>query len=225
MCGNGWGDMAKVGAQRASELTGRSKSTIQRAMNCGKLSFEVDSSNRRLIDISELERAFGLKPIGNDEDKNKEESGPLSEEEEMRKAEEIIETERLKMRVKMLEEQLDTAREQLADLKEQRDLWQKQAQQVLLTSQYSQKQAEELKEELEERKRREAERRQQVIEQRMKKLSGAHQNQNRQDTSAIHATTEEASHSEETDLQEESRGKELLSDLRDLWQKIREKVA
>ena len=29
--------MAKVGAQRAAELTGKSKSTIQRAMKSGKL--------------------------------------------------------------------------------------------------------------------------------------------------------------------------------------------
>ena len=52
--------MAKVGPQRAAELTGRSKSTIQRAMNGGKLSFEVDANGRRLIDVSELDRAFGL---------------------------------------------------------------------------------------------------------------------------------------------------------------------
>jgi len=52
--------MAKVGAQRAAELTGKSKSTIQRAMNSGKLSYELDANNRRIIDVSELERVFGL---------------------------------------------------------------------------------------------------------------------------------------------------------------------
>lgn len=54
--------MAKVGAQRAAELTGRSKSTIQRAMNAGKLSFEIDGNGRRLIDASELDRVFGMLP-------------------------------------------------------------------------------------------------------------------------------------------------------------------
>ena len=34
--------MAKVGAQRAAELTGKSKSTVQRAMNNGKISFDKD---------------------------------------------------------------------------------------------------------------------------------------------------------------------------------------
>ena len=52
--------MAKVGAQRAAELTGKSKSTLQRAMNNGKLSYEMDSNNRRIIDVSELERVYGL---------------------------------------------------------------------------------------------------------------------------------------------------------------------
>ena len=56
--------MAKVGAQRAAELTGRSKSTIQRSMNSGKLSFEIDGNGRRLIDASELDRVFGLLPQG-----------------------------------------------------------------------------------------------------------------------------------------------------------------
>ena len=51
--------MSKIGPQRAADLTGRSKSTIQRAMNTGKLSYEIDSAGRRVIDVSELERVFG----------------------------------------------------------------------------------------------------------------------------------------------------------------------
>mgnify|MGYP001236298465 CR=1 FL=1 len=52
--------MAKVGAQRAAVLTGKSKSTVQRAMNSGKLSYELDQNGRRVIDVSELERVFGI---------------------------------------------------------------------------------------------------------------------------------------------------------------------
>ena len=144
--------MAKVGAQRSAELTGRSKSTIQRAMNGGKLSFELDNNGRRVVDVSELERVFGLKK----KDKS-ENSGAV--EQELTKAKTLLETERLKMRITMLEEQLLTAEKQIDDLQSQRDSWQKQASQVLLTSQYSQKQAEELKAELDERKRRVEERR------------------------------------------------------------------
>src|SRR3989339_1043468 len=120
--------MAKVGAQRAAELTGRSKSTIQRAMNSGKISYELDNNGRRIIDVSEIERAFGIKSAGESQ------SGDAVEN-ELKKASDILETERMKMRIRMLEEQLDLNREQLDDLREQRDQWQKQAQQVLLTSQ------------------------------------------------------------------------------------------
>lgn len=149
--------MAKVGAQRAAELTGRSKSTIQRAMKTGKLSYEVDANGRRIIDVSELDRAFGLAP----QTAGKEDTV----EAELEKAAQMLEAERLKMRIRMLEDQLDTAKNQIDDLKGQRDQWQKQAQQVLLTSQYSQKQAEELKEELKERERRARVRRQQMTQQ------------------------------------------------------------
>ncbi len=165
--------MAKVGAQRAAELTGKSKSTIQRAMKNGKLSFEMDGNDRRVIDVSELERAFGLVP---QESENK---GKQAVEVEIEKATQMLEMERLKMRIKLLEEQLDVSRDQVEDLKEQRDQWQKQAQQTLITSQYSQKQAEDLKEEIKEREQRARMRRQQQMEQRVKgvkKLQGENQN-------------------------------------------------
>ena len=155
--------MAKVGAQRASELTGRSKSTIQRAMKIGKVSFEVEEGGRRVIDVAELERAFGLLPQGAAG------GAPAA-------AEDALEIERLKGAVKVLETQLDAAREQITDLKVQRDLWQKQAQQVLLSNQYTQKQAEDLKEELKERERRAKARRQQEITQRMQALKGGNEN-------------------------------------------------
>lgn len=152
--------MAKVGAQRAAELTGRSKSTVQRAMNAGKLSYEVDNNGRRVIDVAELDRAFGLMP----QDAAPRNSAAV--EAELEKATAMLEAERLKMRIRMLEDQLDMANGQIDDIKAQRDQWQKQAQQVLLTSQYSQKQAEELKEELKERDRRALIRRQQIEQQR-----------------------------------------------------------
>ncbi len=165
--------MAKVGAQRAAELTNKSKSTIQRAMNNGKLSFELDANGRRVIDVSELDRAFGLK-------KNTSASNAPTVEEELEKASTLIEMERVKMRVKMLENQLEAAETQIEDLKAQRDQWQRQASQVLITSQYSQKQAEELAEQLKERERRARERREkmeaQKLEGRMKSLEADNEN-------------------------------------------------
>lgn len=161
--------MAKVGAQRAAELTGKSKSTIQRAMNSGKLSYEIDANSRRIIDVSELDRVFGLQNTS---------EGPSQQsvEAEMKKAADMLEMERMKMRIRMLEDQLDVAKEQIEDLKAQRDQWQKQAQQVLLTSEYSQKQAEEYKAQLKEREEKAKQRRAQMLEDKMKNLKGQNQN-------------------------------------------------
>ncbi len=167
--------MAKVGAQRAAELTGRSKSTIQRAMNNGKLSFEVDGNGRRLIDVSELDRAFGLEPQGQTTTTNPTSSAGV--EAEIKRAADMIEMERLRMKIKAQEDQMDLLREQMEDLKNQRDQWQKQAQQVLITSHYSQQQAEELKEEIRQRDERARALRQKALEDRMKKMKGQNENQ------------------------------------------------
>lgn len=190
--------MAKVGVQRAAELTGRSKSTIQRAMNIGKLSYETDLNGRRVVDVSELDRALGLVPQGVGAGA----VAPVNNnhvEAEIKRATEMMEMERIKMRVKVLEDQLDSTREQLEDVKNQRDQWQKQAQQVLLTSQYSQKQAEDLQAELAERDRRAKLRRQQEIEARMKRLQGQNENVQKADQAAEKAAF----------------------DLQGLWQKFR----
>ena len=85
--------MAKIGAQRAAELTGKSKSTIQRAMNGGKISFERDANGRRVVDVSELERVFGLKKS---ETAKTQTSNAV--EQELEKATAMLETERLKTR-------------------------------------------------------------------------------------------------------------------------------
>ena len=140
--------MAKVGAQRAAVLTGKSKSTIQRAMNSGKLSYELDQNKRRIIDVSELERVFGIK-----------QTSPEPEKAKTSDLEAAVEKERMAMQIKMLEQQLTTAGEQIDDLKDQRDKWEKQASQVLITSQYSQKQAEELRAQIKEREERARQRR------------------------------------------------------------------
>ena len=153
--------MTKVGAKDAAELTGKSKSTIQRAMNNGKISYQMDTNGRRVVDVSELERVFGLK-----KEEKKETQDPSQ----------IIEMERLKMQVKMLEKELELANAQVSDLKEQRDQWQKQASQVLLTSQYSQKQAEDLREQLEARKKKAKQRRQKMLEKKMHSMRPDNQN-------------------------------------------------
>ena len=167
--------MAKVGAQRAAELTGKSKSTIQRAMNNGKLSYEVDNNKRRIIDVSELERVYGLSTTTSSSSSS---VAPVSAQAaidaELKKATDMIEMERMKMKIQALEDQLELTTTSMEDLRAQRDEWQKQAQQVLITSQYSQKQAEEYKGELKTREEAARKRR----EQREKMLAERNANQN-----------------------------------------------
>ena len=200
--------MAKVGAQRAAELTGKSKSTIQRAMNSGKLSYEMDNNKRRVIDVSELERVFGLKS------QNESKSGSASVEAELQKAADMLEMERMKMRIKMLETQLESSTTQLEDMQAQRDQWQKQAQQVLITSQHSQKQADEYKAELKEREERARKRREQMMAERMEKMKQRSQNQNNAGQGAQQQKAPMTSN------------KTQSSSARSLWAKIRgDKVA
>ncbi|MES2728471.1 MAG: entry exclusion 1 domain-containing protein [Pseudomonadota bacterium] len=174
--------MAKVGAQRASEITGRSKSTIQRAMNARKLSYEVDENGRRLIDVSELDRVFGLTSSGSIPAAAKGKDAKTAPADivkaEIERAQAMLEMERLRMRVRMLEDQVFVNNQSIEDMKSQRDEWQKQAQQVLLTSQYSQKQAEDLKTQLAERDRRDEAIRQKRLQDRMRQMQGSGTNQN-----------------------------------------------
>ena len=105
--------MAKVGVKRATELTGKSKSTIQRAMNDGKLSYEMDGKTR-IIDVSELERVYGIQEGALDT--SAKEATP-SYEVELQKAKHALEIDRLELKVKMLEDKLDIAEDQINDLK------------------------------------------------------------------------------------------------------------
>lgn len=138
--------MAKVGAQRAAVLTGKSKSTIQRAMNSGKLSYSLDQNDRRVIDVSELERVFGIRP----ESLQAQAAGTSGSLRSASGPEADIEKERLALEIKLLELRLENAQDQIDDLKEQRNKWENQANQVLLTSQHTHKQLEDLRSDIRE---------------------------------------------------------------------------
>jgi hypothetical protein len=155
--------MAKVGLQKAAELTGKTTTTIRRAMTSGRLSFELDETGEKVVDTSELERVYGALGTRN---KNDTEAYIKAE---LQRAQDMLEVERMKMRVKNLEDQLHLTKEQLDDMKEQRDLWQKQAQQILITNQMAQKQADDLKEELREREAHERAMRQRQLEERLRR--------------------------------------------------------
>jgi excisionase family DNA binding protein len=50
----------KVGTQQAAELTGKSRSTIQRAIKSGRLPAEENALGQKIIEVAELERVYGL---------------------------------------------------------------------------------------------------------------------------------------------------------------------
>lgn len=153
--------MSKIGIAKAAEVSGKTKATIQRAMNSGRLSFELDESGDKVIDMSELERVYGpFRPAMDSE---------AIVRAELQRAQDMLEVERMKMRVRGLEDQLHMTQSQLDDMRDQRDQWQKQAQQILITNQMSQKQAEDLKQELREREARERAARQRQMEERLKR--------------------------------------------------------
>ena len=56
--------MSKLGLIKAAEATGKSPSTIHRAMKAGRLSYEVNDHGERIIDASELFRVFPPKSAG-----------------------------------------------------------------------------------------------------------------------------------------------------------------
>ncbi|MBO0735240.1 MAG: hypothetical protein J2P48_01520 [Alphaproteobacteria bacterium] len=55
--------MPSIGLAEAARLCGKNQSTIHRAMQAGRLSYTRDEAGERRIDVAELERVFGIKPV------------------------------------------------------------------------------------------------------------------------------------------------------------------
>jgi hypothetical protein len=58
--------MAQIGLTEAARLARRNQSTIHRAMQAGRLSYSTDSAGKRVVDVAELDRVFGVK-VGSDD--------------------------------------------------------------------------------------------------------------------------------------------------------------
>lgn len=109
--------MPELSLSQAAKLTGKSKSTINRAIKTGKLSAVRHEDGSYSIDLAELARAFDVEPFDGAK----------------RSDAEPGET-RLLERITALEAMLNREREISADLKEDRDRWRQQAT-ALLTDQ------------------------------------------------------------------------------------------
>ena len=110
--------MPELSLSQAAKLTGKSKSTINRAIKTGKLSATRHEDGSYSIDPTELARVFDVEPPDGAK----------------RRSEEPDET-RLLERIAALEAMLSREREISDDLKEDRDRWRQQAT-ALLTDQH-----------------------------------------------------------------------------------------
>lgn len=106
--------MPKLSLSQAAKLTGKSKSTINRAIKTGKLSATRHEDGTYSIDPAELTRAFDVEPL-----------------EGVRRHDEEPDGTRLLERITALEAMLSREREISADLKEDRDRWRQQATNLL----------------------------------------------------------------------------------------------
>lgn len=102
--------MPELSLSQAAKLTGKSKSTINRAIKTGKLSAARHEDGSYSIDPAELTRAFDIEPSRGSKRSDAE-----------------LEGTRLLERIEALEAMLEREREISADLKEDRDRWRQQA--------------------------------------------------------------------------------------------------
>lgn len=111
--------MPELSLSQAAKLTGKSKSTINRAIKTGKISATRHDDGSYSIDPAELSRVFDVEPPEGSKRRVAEPDEP-----------------RLLERIGALEAMLNREREISADLKEDRDRWRQQAT-ALLTDQRS----------------------------------------------------------------------------------------
>lgn len=109
--------MPELSLSQAAKLTGKSKSTINRAIKTGKISATRHEDGSYSLDPSELSRMFNIEP---QEGSKRRDAEP--------------EENRLLERIEALEAMLSREREISDDLKEDRDRWRQQAT-ALLTDQ------------------------------------------------------------------------------------------
>lgn len=102
--------MPVLSLSQAAKLTGKSKSTINRAIKTGKLSAAHHDDGSYSIDPAELSRAFSIEPQSCSKRNDAEPDGT-----------------RLLERIEALEAMLNREREISDDLKEDRDRWRQQA--------------------------------------------------------------------------------------------------
>jgi excisionase family DNA binding protein len=146
--------MAQLTTQQAAEMTGKSRSTIWRTIKAGKVSAERTESGDFLIDVAELERAFG--PMQRRDLSQKPTEKPIATTDETNKNNELeIELATLRERTEQQTRRIADMERERDELRRDRDKWQAQAEgaQRLLTDQRDrQSSADQIRQDLDELK-------------------------------------------------------------------------
>ncbi len=113
----------QVGINQAARLTGKNKSVIWRDTKAGKLSSTLDGKGKTVYNLAELERVYGQL-----RDPSLETVAPVVASNQLQLD---YEREKLEMKMQYLERELSLVKEQLFELRDDRDQWRDQAQTAL----------------------------------------------------------------------------------------------
>lgn len=114
--------LAYVGINHAARLTGKAKEQIYRAIAAGKLSWTVDpTSNKKSLQVADLNRVFGLKPVGVTSTKGGNENQMLPPPQPAVSPAELAEIAQIKAQFEAQKETIRRLDDQVSDLRQQRD--------------------------------------------------------------------------------------------------------
>ena len=114
--------LAYVGINHAARLTGKAKEQIYRAIASGKLSWTVDpTTEKKTLQVADLDRVFGLKPVGVTGAKSGNENQMLPQAQPTVTPAEIAELVLIKAQFDAQKETIRRLDDQVSDLRQQRD--------------------------------------------------------------------------------------------------------
>lgn len=116
-------EIMQVGINQAARLTGKNKSVIWRDTKAGKLSSTLDGKGKTVYNLAELERVYGQL-----REPSSETVAPVVAGNQLQLD---YEREKLEMKLQFLERELSLVKEQIFELKDDRDQWRDQAQTAL----------------------------------------------------------------------------------------------
>ena len=117
----------EVGINQAAKITRKNKSVIWRDEKSGKLSATQDGKGKKVYNIAELERVYGQIYDPNQPATTETAAGQVASD-QMQPA---IEAEKLALKLEFVERELNLVKEQLTEIKTDRDHWRSQAETAL----------------------------------------------------------------------------------------------